>query len=115
MSRLFTLVWSALLVGMAIFFIYNQSKVLVEVALGVASFTYGGLLGLFLLGVLSKKVGETDAIIGFIAGIAVMIVVVEASTIGWTWYTIIGSSTTVLVGSLLRFLRNARPSPTTIR
>ena len=96
---------------MAIFFIYNRSPVLVEVALGVASFTYGGLLGLFLLGVLSKNVGELDALFGFAAGIVTMIIVVEATTIGWTWYTIIGSTATVLVGlgvhALFRF---ARPS-----
>jgi SSS family transporter len=101
-SRIVTLVWSVLMVGMAIFFIFNQSKTLVEVALGVASFTYGGLLGLFLLGILSKKVTQSSAIIGFIAGIGTMILVVSFAKIGWTWYTIIGSVTTIVVAHLSR-------------
>lgn len=90
------------MVGMAIFFIFNQSKTLVEVALGVASFTYGGLLGLFLLGILSKKVTQSSAILGFFSGIIVMISVVTFGKVGWTWYTIIGSVTTIVVAHLPR-------------
>ncbi|MBI3189417.1 MAG: sodium/solute symporter [Ignavibacteriales bacterium] len=103
-SRIVTLFWSVMMIGMAIFFIYNQSKTLVEVALGVASFTYGGLLGLFLLGVLSKKVNQSSAIAGFVAGIGTMILVVSFAKIGWTWYTMIGSVTTIIVGIVVNYL-----------
>ena len=93
--------WSVVLVAVAIFFIYAGSKVLVEIALGVASFTYGGLLGLFLLGRLSRTVGERHAIAAFFTGIAVMVVVVNSGAVGWTWFTIAGASVTIVTGLLL--------------
>jgi SSS family solute:Na+ symporter len=109
LSRRFTLLWSVVLVGVAIFFIYAGSKVLVEIALGVASFTYGGLLGLFLLGRLSRSVGEREAIMAFFAGIAVMAVVVETGAVGWTWYTLIGATVTIATGLLMGSLSGKRP------
>jgi len=101
LSRLFTLSWTVVLVGMAVFFIYSGSRVLVEIALGIASFTYGGLLGMFLLGRLVGAVDERRAIAAFFTGIATMVVVVEWSGIGWTWFTLIGASATVSAGWVL--------------
>ena len=72
-----------MLVAVAIFFIYAGSKVLVEIALGVASFTYGGLLGLFILGRMGRRPGETGALGAVFTGIAVMIVVVCEMIIGF--------------------------------
>ncbi len=109
LSRRFTLLWSLVLVAVAIFFIYAGSKVLVEIALGVASFTYGGLLGLFLLGRLSRRVNEDEAIIAFFTGIGVMILVVQWGAVGWTWFTLIGSSVTIATGMLLA--RRSRGGP----
>jgi SSS family solute:Na+ symporter len=115
LSRLFSLLWAFLLVGMAIYFIYGGSSVLVEIALGVASFTYGGLLGMFLLGIAVKRADETDAIIGFIAGILAMVYVVQSKTVAWTWFTLIGSATTVLVGTLVSYRKRTPTSnPLTI-
>jgi SSS family transporter len=106
LSRRFSMAWSVVLVGVAVFFIYAGSKVLVEIALGVASFTYGGLLGLFLLGRLSRTVAERHAIAAFFTGIAVMVVVVNSGAVGWTWFTIAGAAVTIVTGLLLgRFAR----------
>jgi SSS family solute:Na+ symporter len=101
LSRKFSMAWSVVLVVVAVFFIYAGSKVLVEIALGVASFTYGGLLGLFLLGRFSSGVGERHAIIAFFTGIAVMVVVVNSGAVGWTWFTIAGATVTIITGLLL--------------
>ena len=109
-SRMLTLFWCVVLVALAIFFITNTSTALVELALGIASVTYGGLLGSFLLGVLSPRIRQGDAMIGFASGIAIMIVVVTTTAIAWTWYTIIGTSTTLIVGHLSYFL-TARENP----
>ncbi len=105
LSRIITLVWAVLLVGTAIFFIFSGSKVLVEIALGVASFTYGGLLGVFLLGVLFPKTEQLDAIAGFFSAILTMTAVVVFASIAWTWYTLIGCSVTLIVGSATSFFR----------
>ena len=99
-SRIITVIWAVMLIFAALFFI-NTSKAVVELALSIASFTYGGLLGTFLLGVLNKKAKEKDALSGFTAGILTMIVVISLKLVAWTWFTIIGVIATLIVGSLL--------------
>jgi SSS family solute:Na+ symporter len=103
-SRLVTMIYAVLLIGVAIFFIYSGSKSLVEIALSVASFTYGGLLGLFLLGILIKNIVQTDALISFFVGIFVMIFVAY-NRIGWTWLTFIGCTVTFITGCILCYVR----------
>ncbi len=99
-SRMFTVFWAGLLVLSAIFFM-NSPQTVVELALSIASFTYGGLLGTFLLGLINKRAKQEDALAAFTAGIFVMITVISLNIVAWTWYTIIGSLTTILVGGLL--------------
>jgi hypothetical protein len=65
MGKLFTLFFGiVLIIGGILFQFAQQGTPVVVVALNIASFTYGGLLGGFLLGVLSKRADQTDAIIG---------------------------------------------------
>jgi SSS family transporter len=97
LSRRLSIVWTIVLVATAFIFI-QTSQAVVEIALQIASVTYGGLLGTFLLGVLFKKPGQRDAMIGFTAGLLILVLIFFFSTIAWTWYTFIGSATTVLVG-----------------
>lgn len=99
-SRLITGIWCLLLVGSAISFM-KSSKVVVELALSIASFTYGGLLGTFILGVLFKKPQIKHAIPAFVTGIALMIYIIIFTSVAWTWYTLIGAMVTVLTGLLL--------------
>ncbi len=103
LSRFFTFLWCALIVGSALFFM-NTTRTVVELALGIASFTYGGLLGTFLLGALFKRARQREALIGFTAGVLVMIGIVSSTTIAWTWYTVVGSLTTVIVGTAASLL-----------
>lgn len=99
-SRMFTILWAALLVMAAIFFM-ETSKAVVEVALSIASFTYGGLLGTFLLGILNKEAKQEDALAGFASGIFIMVSVITLKIVAWTWFTCIGVIATLIVGSLL--------------
>lgn len=96
-SRMVTLVWGVVLIGAAIAFIGLKGTV-VEVALGIASYTYGGLLGTFLLGLISKKAIQRDAIIGFISALIIMTVVIQTVQIAWPLYTVVGSLATIVVG-----------------
>ena len=59
-SRMLTIIWAILLIFSAIIF-RESSKAVVEIALSIASFTYGGLLGTFLLGLISKKTKQKEA------------------------------------------------------
>jgi len=99
-SRMFTVMWAVLLVLAALFFM-NTSQTVVELALSIASFTYGGLLGTFLLGFFVKSAKEKDAIIGFSVGILLMILVITTKLAAWTWFTLIGVCATMIAGWFL--------------
>lgn len=99
-SRLFTIMFGLLLV-LSAFFFKESSKAVVEIALSIASFTYGGLLGTFLLGILFKKSKQEDALAGFVAGIFIMITVISLKLVAWTWFTFVGVIATLIVGGLL--------------
>jgi SSS family transporter len=101
-SRMFTVMWAVLLVGSAIFF--SEARSVVELALSIASFTYGGLLGTFLLGLLVKKARQEDALAGFVAGIFIMITVISLKLVAWTWFTLMGVTATLLIGGFLTIL-----------
>lgn len=103
-SRILTFGWCFLLILSAFLFM-NTTKTVVELALSIASFTYGGLLGIFLLGLFFKKPSQLDAIIGFITGIAVMVLVITFTKISWTWYILIGSFFTIITGNLSYSIR----------
>ncbi len=96
-SRSMTIVFAIVLVGSAVLFM-NSSQTVVELALSIASFTYGGLLGTFLLGMLSKKPDERTALIAFAAGILGMVAVITLKLVAWTWFTLAGVAVTLAVG-----------------
>lgn len=106
-SRMLTIFWAGMLVISAILFM-ESSRAVVEIALSIASFTYGGLLGTFLLGILNKKAKQEDALASFVAGIFVMISVISLKLVAWTWFTIIGVIATLLIGSLLNKLSDRK-------
>lgn len=102
-SRMFTIFWAGMLVIAAIFFM-ETSHAVVEIALSIASFTYGGLLGTFLLGIVNKKAKQEDALAGFVAGIFIMVSVISLKLVAWTWFTFVGVAATLLIGSILNKL-----------
>lgn len=101
-SRVSTLVWGAVLFGVAL--VARHWGSVLQAGLSIASIVYGALLGVFLLGLLTKRVGQAGAIIGMIAGLAVMVYVKFATPIAFTWYVLIGTSVTFGVGVITSFL-----------
>jgi SSS family transporter len=106
-GKIFTTIWTLLLISSALFFM-NTSQTVVELALSIASFTYGGLLGTFLLGFFNKKAKQKDAIIGFVAGILIMLLVISLKLVAWTWFTLVGVVITILVGSFSGFISDRK-------
>jgi len=82
-SRIFTLWWGIVLIGGAMLFTDTRSPV-VELGLKIASFTYGGLLGTFFLGMLSRRTTQVDATLGFITGLLFMLAMVAFTRIDFT-------------------------------
>ncbi len=106
-SKLLTIFWSVMLIFSAFIFM-ESSTVVVEVALSIASFTYGGLLGTFLLGLSNKKNQQNHAIAGFIAAIVVMSFIIIFKVVAWTWFILIGVCVTLIVGNILEVLTRKR-------
>jgi SSS family solute:Na+ symporter len=117
MGRLFALGWGTVLTLGALLFPQDTKTPVVVVALGIASFTSGGLLGGFFLGIFWRRAIQRDAIIGMSVAIATMAFIVFAkpisaaypslaptlaplATIAWPWYVLIGTVITLLVGIL---------------
>jgi Na+/proline symporter len=95
-ARLATIGWGVILLGVALL-ARNWGGVL-EAGLGIASIIYGSLLGVFLLGLLTRRAHETGAMVGMCAGLAVTLYIRFFTGIAWTWYLIIGTTVTFLVG-----------------
>ena len=83
----------------------RERKREVEIGLAIASFTYGGLLGFFLLGRMKAEFPASSVIAGFVASIAAMVVVVRFTAVAWPWYIIIGLSIMVATSVVLRIIQ----------
>ncbi len=96
-SRLLTLVWGAILIFIA-FLAQHLHRSVLELALTIASVPYGSMLGIFLLGVLTKRATGLGTAIGAFAGLAALLAVMGLTSVAWTWYAAIGTVTTFVVG-----------------
>jgi len=71
-SRYFTVVWGLFFIGLAMIFT-DKDNPIVKLGLSIVLFTYGGLLGSFLLGILFKHVRENAVLIAMWGSISFMI------------------------------------------
>ena len=101
-ARWATVVWGCVLLAIGIL-ARKWGSVLVA-GLTIASIPFGALLGVFLLGVLTRRVGEIAAMAGVAAGLAVITYVRFATTIAWTWYVLIGTLATFVVGCAVEYI-----------
>lgn len=121
-SRLTTIFWGVILTGSAFLFTWLQlsegdQPAIVELGLGIASYTYGGLLGIFLLGRIFSKPDKSDAMIGFFSGLISLLFMVEgviqqylpgggfALTIAWPLYTLVGAVIVIAVANGSYYLK----------
>jgi len=114
-GRVFTLIWAAILIGGAVLFqLLASDTPVVVIALQIASFTYGGLLGGFLLGLVSTRADQRDAITGMSTAMLLMTTLWAAQQSGLIphyidtlWFALIGSGLTLLTGTLSARIRDA--------
>jgi len=79
---------------------------LLEAATSVINFFGGALVGVFLLGMLSKRVGPKGALTGFLVGFSTVIAVAGFTDVSYMWYSAIGGITTLMVGNLVSAIGN---------
>ncbi len=114
-SRISTLVWALVLFALAM--LSRNIKVVVEVGLAIASVAYGALLGVFLLGVLTRRANERGTMVGFFCGFVFNLYLWQEQRlwagisrltgfslalphggVPFTWYVALGSALTFMVG-----------------
>ncbi len=97
--------WTTVAWGIILFVIGLAARhwgSVLEAGLSIASVLYGALLGVFLLGVLTKQPGEWSAIFGMSCGFIATLVL--RTQVAYTWYVLIGSCTTFASGYLASFV-----------
>ncbi len=99
-SRLATFVWALILFGLAVLCLQRVTRV-VEVGLQIASVAYGALLGVFLLGVLTRRATQNAAAAGMLCGFTAEVYLWKFTQVPWTWWVAIGTLTTFAVGYAL--------------
>jgi SSS family solute:Na+ symporter len=121
-SRMATVFWAMLLFGLAI--LSRRSQSVIVVGLSIASVAYGALLGVFLLGLLTRRAHQRGAMAGMLVGFCTNMYIwvstlVPPGTvffagftrrIPWTWYVMIGSVLTFAVGYAASLALPAGPS-----
>ena len=125
-GKMFALIWGVGLTLGALLYPDDPKRPVVVVALAIASFTYGGLLGAFFLGIFWRRALQRDMILGMSVGLLSMAVIVFAgqllrvmpgldgflgplSRIAWPWYVLIGTTITLAVG-IASSLTHAMPA-----
>src|SRR6202167_4942701 len=104
LSRLATLRWALVLFGLAMIALHKVGRV-VEVGLQIASVAYGALLGVFLLGVLTRRANQIGAMVGMLCGFVTELYLWMGTRVPWTWYVMIGTSVTFGVGYVVSWLQ----------
>ncbi len=92
LARIATVVWGLVLLGIGT--VARHWGPVLEAGLTIASIAYGGLLGVFLLGLLPRRIPEVAAMIGMGLGVATVVYVKLDTHIAWTWYVSIGTVVT---------------------
>ena len=96
-SRVVTLAWGGVLIVIALL-AQQVHKSVLELALTIASVPYGCMLGIFLLGVLTRRVNGTAAAVGALGGLVVVLAYMGLTQVAWTWYVAIGTCGTFAIG-----------------
>jgi solute:Na+ symporter, SSS family len=102
LSRLATVSWGVVLFALAI--VARRGGKVLEVGLSIASVAYGSLLGVFLLGVLTRTASERGAMVGMLCGFLLNLYLWQFTNVPFTWYVALGSITTFVIGYGSSFL-----------
>src|SRR6202035_5707839 len=93
LARIATLGWALVLFGLAVIALHKVGRV-VEVGLQIASVAYGALLGVFLLGVLTRRANQRGAMVGMACGFTMELYLWRWTHVPWTWWVMVGTGGT---------------------
>ncbi|WP_294345852.1 sodium:solute symporter [Prosthecochloris sp.] len=94
-SKLISFGWAAVLIGIALVFDENDTTI-IEIGFTIASYTYGGLLGLFLLSKSNKQFHAISLAMGLLSSLGTVWILAYAG-FAWTWFIIASVLVNLLV------------------
>jgi len=97
MAKLFTVLFGLFLIVIA--FLSRDTQQVLILGLKIGTFTYGSLLGVFLLGVLTRRGNDLGNIISIGIGIVSILFIEFYTEVAWIWYVMIGTAITFSVGA----------------
>ncbi len=103
LSRFISLAWAIILIGIALLFDEGDSAIVI-VGLQIASFTYGGLLGLFLLSKLKRNFHQISLITGLLTSLLIVFYLKQLG-IAWTWFILLSVLINILTVYIVDDLR----------
>ena len=119
LGKIFTAFWGILTMFVALLSMQSEQSLL-DLALKVPSYTYGPLLGLFMLGFFTKQSHQLGVIIGAILGVSIVLLIAPPwpegwiafkgfyPKLAWPWFTPIGCLTTMTTGYIISRLVPAK-------
>ena len=111
-TRGLTVLFGIVQIGVAVCGQYLRSNV-IEAVLAIAGFTTGIVLGTFFLGVLTRRVSQPAALAALLGGLSGMTYVAFGTRLSWTWFALIGSCGTFLLGLAASTIWPQREPPPT--
>ncbi|HEY6352108.1 MAG TPA: sodium:solute symporter [Candidatus Angelobacter sp.] len=108
LSRIATVAWGVVLFGLGL--ASRRGGKVLEAGLTISSVAYGGLLGVFLLGLLSRRAKQTGAIIGMLCGLALNTYLWGWTKVPFTWYVTLGALATFCIGYVASLMEPDAPS-----
>jgi SSS family transporter len=94
---------AAIALAVSYFSSTHASVDLLSIALGVMTFFYGGMLGIFLVAIFSKTRGNTASnVAGVVLSIAVVVYLKYFTALAWPWNIVIGTFITIAVSLMGR-------------
>ena len=97
-ARWLTCSYGLLVIGLA--FLVHRLGTLLEATNKIISLVGGPLIGLFLLGLVTRRTSARGALVGWMSGVVATLWVCFGTRISFLWYAMIGCLVTMIVGYL---------------
>ena len=98
MAKIFTFLFGLFLIFIA--FLSRDTQEVLILGLKIGTFTYGALLGIFLLGFLTRRGNNLGNIIAMGVSISAVLFTEFYTDTAWIWYVLIGTAVTFSIGYL---------------
>ncbi|MBN2507686.1 MAG: sodium/solute symporter [Verrucomicrobia bacterium] len=114
LARWLTVGYGVLVIALA--FVVSKLGTLLEASNKAIGLVGGPLLGLFLLGILSRRATPVGAVAGWVAGVVALVPVCFQTRVSFLWYGVVGCAITVAVGwGISRLLPPRSSGPEAVR